>query len=67
MNDDMDFTMTLEQRVMINRERILAIAKDSGAVITGTPDGSEPITVVFTPDAWCAFSDQVQAAAKGGE
>ncbi len=34
----------------------LALAEKSGARITGKPDGSEPIEVVFTIDAWRKFS-----------
>lgn len=34
---------------------LLALAEQSGARLTGKPDGSEAVTVVFTPQAWQAF------------
>lgn len=37
------------------REEFLLLAQRCGATLTGKPDGSESITVVFTIDAWRAF------------
>lgn len=37
------------------REGFLNLAKTCGAKLTGKPDGSEAVTVVFTVDAWRAF------------
>lgn len=47
------------------REELLTQATDCGAVITGKPDGSEAVTVVFSTPAWRAFDValQLQAAA----
>lgn len=36
--------------------QILALAEKSGARISGKPDGSEPIEVIFPIPAWRAFS-----------
>lgn len=44
------------------RPEFLDTAVACGAVITGKPDGSEPITIVFTIDAWRRF-DAVQRTA----
>lgn len=37
------------------RAEFLALAERCGARITGKPDGSEPIEIVFTIAAWRAF------------
>lgn len=37
------------------RPELLALAEKCGARLTGKPDGSESVTVVFTVDAWRAF------------
>lgn len=37
------------------REEFLDMALQCGARLTGKPDGSEPITVVFSIEAWRAF------------
>ena len=37
------------------REDLLQLAQKCGAVLTGKPDASEAITVVFSVDAWRAF------------
>lgn len=37
------------------RPELLALAELCGAILTGKPDGSEAITVVFTISAWRAF------------
>ena len=37
------------------RKELLDLALNCGAVITGKPDGSEAITVLFSIDAWRAF------------
>ena len=37
------------------REEFLNQALACGAVLTGKPDGSEPVTVVFSTEAWHAF------------
>jgi len=37
------------------RQALLDKALECGAVLTGKPDGSEPITIVFSIDAWRAF------------
>jgi hypothetical protein len=34
----------------------LNLAIDNGAVLTGKPDGSESLSVVFTPRAWRSFA-----------
>lgn len=36
-------------------KELLDLALANGAVLTGTPDGREPITVVFSIDAWRKF------------
>lgn len=43
------------------REEFLDAALQCGAELTGKFDGSEPVTVLFTPDAWCKF-DRAQEA-----
>lgn len=48
-----------EKQEAMNRRAVLALAESHGAKITGKPDGSEAVSVVFTPDAWCAFSDAI--------
>jgi hypothetical protein len=37
------------------RAEFLDLALECGAELTGKPDGSEPITVVFTIEAWRKF------------
>ena len=37
------------------RPELLELAESVGAVITGKPDGSEPITIVFSVQAWRSF------------
>ena len=37
------------------RAELLALAEQCGAMLTGKPDGSESITVVFTIEAWRTF------------
>lgn len=37
------------------RKELLALAESCGAQITGKPDGSESITVVFSIEAWRSF------------
>jgi len=37
----------------------LDLAETCGAVITGKPDGSEAVSVVFTPEAWRAFDARI--------
>jgi len=37
------------------RPELLALAKAAGARIAGTPDGREPVEVVFSTNAWRAF------------
>lgn len=37
------------------RAEFLALAQACGVTLTGKPDGSEPVTVVFTIDAWREF------------
>lgn len=37
------------------REEFLVLAESCGARLTGKPDGSESITVIFTIDAWRKF------------
>ena len=41
--------------------KFLDMALSCGAELTGKPDGSEPITVVFTCEAWRAFDGAVSA------
>lgn len=45
------------------RPEFLALAESCGARITGKPDGSEPIEVVFPIEAWRAFDAAMLAAA----
>lgn len=47
------------------RREFLTLAEECGAVITGKPDGSEPVSVVFTPAAWQAFDAAVLKSAGG--
>lgn len=42
------------------RAELLALAESCGACLTGKPDGSEAITVVFTITAWRAFDRALQ-------
>ena len=44
------------------RAELLALAESCGAILTGKPDGSESITVVFTIDAWRAFDAALRSA-----
>lgn len=44
------------------RREFLALAELCGAELTGKPDGSEPVSVVFRPAAWQAFDRAVAAA-----
>lgn len=44
-----------------SRVEFLDLAVSCGAVLTGKPDGSEPITVVFTPEAWREFDKAVDS------
>lgn len=37
------------------RADFLDLALECGAVMTGKPDGSEPITIVFSIEAWRSF------------
>lgn len=39
------------------REELLSLAELSGAVISGKPDGSESIKIIFTIDAWRRFDN----------
>lgn len=39
------------------RPELLALAEQCGAVLTGKPDGSESITIVFTIEAWRKFDN----------
>lgn len=47
------------------RAEFLDLALNSGAVLTGKPNGSEAITVVFSMQAWRDFAVMAQAAQKG--
>jgi len=38
---------------------LLNLAEQCGARITGKPDGTEAVSVVFTPAAWRAFDEAV--------
>lgn len=38
----------------------LNLAEKCGAVLTGKPDGSEPITIVFSLPAWQEFSRRLE-------
>lgn len=40
----------------------LDLAEACGATLTGAPDGTVPVTVVFTPAAWREFSSKVEIA-----
>ena len=50
-----EYRSELELLKLKPRPEFLALAESCGAVITGKPDGSEPITIVFTIDAWRKF------------
>lgn len=41
----------------VPRPELLALAERCGAILTGKPDGSEAITIVFTVPAWRAFDE----------
>lgn len=45
---------------LLKRETLQLLAESCGAKLTGTPDGQEPITVVFTVDAWRQFLDSIK-------
>jgi len=45
------------------RPELLALAEQHGAKLTGKPDGSEAVTVVFTVKAWRAFDAALATAA----
>lgn len=45
------------------RSELLNLATQCGAVLTGKPDGSESITIIFTVDAWRAFDVATRPAA----
>lgn len=47
--------MTTPDLTAATRPELLARAEDCGAKLTGRPDGSEAITIVFTIQAWRAF------------
>lgn len=49
------------------REAFLSLAQRCGATLTGKPDGSESITVVFTLDAWRAFDTACRPLEATGE
>lgn len=44
---------------MDHRQEVMEWANKCGCTLTGKPDGSEAVTVVFTPDQWCKFIDQI--------
>lgn len=46
------------------RPEMLDLALVCGAVLTGKPDGSEPITVVFSIEAWREFDATLYEAKK---
>jgi hypothetical protein len=49
------------------RPEFLTLAEKHGARITGTPDGKNPIEVVFSVDAWRAFDAATAPARDGSE
>lgn len=55
------------------RIEFLELAVTCGATITGKPDGSEPVSVVFTPEAWqkfdaaCVVTKPVAKVTKGSQ
>lgn len=49
------------------RKEFLDLAEACGARITGKPDGSEPVEVIFSIDAWRAFDAAQSPAAPAGE
>src|SRR6185312_16013381 len=51
------------QPVCRPRPQFLALAESCGAVLTGKPDGSEAITIVFTIEAWRKFDGVTAASA----
>lgn len=52
---------------MSARPEFLGAALACGAVLTGKPDGSEAITVVFTIEAWRAFDKATSPAGRAAE
>lgn len=48
------------QEPPVYREDFLSMAMECGADLTGKPDGSESITVVFTVEAWRKFDLAMQ-------
>ena len=65
---DKDFTTTLFSRSSVvwrdkpkPHPELLALAEKCGATLTGKPDGSESITVVFTIPAWREFDRAISA------
>jgi hypothetical protein len=60
---DMSYTLdVLETNVSkpSKERRLLDLAEKCGAVLTGKPDGSEAVTVVFTVAAWRAFAAAIR-------
>lgn len=53
---------TMTEKTSDLRDYLLDTAMACGAVLTGTPDGKEPITVVFTTGAWRAFDRATKQA-----
>jgi len=53
------------QQPPVYREDFLALAMECGANLTGKPDGSESITVVFTVEAWRKFDLVMQQKPEG--
>lgn len=48
---------------MTDKAKLLALAESCGAVVTGKPDGSEPLGVSFSLTAWQAFVNNQERAA----
>lgn len=46
------------------RRALLELAQQCGAILTGKPDGSEPISLVFSIEAWRAFDAALQGQEK---
>lgn len=49
-----------------HRQDFLDLALECGADLTGKPDGSEPITIIFSIEAWRKFDVATNKEPKNG-
>ncbi len=47
----------LYRRKSMSKEEFLDLAMKHGAKLTGKPDGSEPIQIVFDIESWRSYTD----------